>query len=69
MTARQYDDALHMMEVQGGSFVKSLAACYYSADSTNKPILRAAFSKYFEHYEERFRQHLASILADKGDAS
>jgi hypothetical protein len=51
---QQYDNALHVMEVQGGSFVKSLAACYYAADSTNRPILRQAFASYFDEYERRF---------------
>lgn len=36
MTTRQYDNAAHMMEVLGGSFVRSLIHCYYCADSNNK---------------------------------
>ncbi|CAA2107717.1 hypothetical protein [Variovorax paradoxus] len=52
------------MEVQGGSFVKSLAACYYSADSTNKAILREAFAKYFDAYELRYQQHVAARGAE-----
>jgi hypothetical protein len=52
--AQQFDDALHVMEVQGGGFVKALAACYYAADSTNRPILRQAFARYFDEYEARF---------------
>lgn len=50
-----YDNALHVMEVQGGSFVKALANCYYAADPANRSKLREAFSDYFEEYERRFR--------------
>jgi hypothetical protein len=50
-----YDDALHLIEAQGGSFVKSLAACYYCADPENKQRLRVAFPEYFEEYERKFR--------------
>jgi len=55
VSAQQFDNALHVMEVQGGSFVKSLAHCYYMADPPNKAILREAFAKYFDEYERRFR--------------
>ncbi|QRF55339.1 hypothetical protein [Variovorax paradoxus] len=55
----EFDNALHMMEVQGGSFVKSLAHCYLMADPSNKTKLRAAFADYFADYEERFRRHAA----------
>lgn len=57
----RYDDALHLMEAQGGSFVKSLAHCYCMADPSNKAILRGAFARYFESYEQRFRQHVAAV--------
>lgn len=56
---KQYDDALHMMEEQGGSFVKALAHMYYCADSTNKQIARKAFAKYFDAYEQRYQDHVA----------
>jgi hypothetical protein len=49
-----YDNALHLMEVQGGSFVKALAHCYYMADTPNKLRLRVAFMEYFDRYEDRF---------------
>ncbi|WCM21423.1 hypothetical protein NDK50_08225 [Paraburkholderia bryophila] len=49
-----YDDALHLMEAQGGSFVKALAGCYYAADQVNKRKLRDIFAGYFENYEARF---------------
>ncbi|AVQ81690.1 hypothetical protein [Variovorax sp. PMC12] len=62
--APHYDNALHMMEVQGGSFVKSLAHCYYMADPANKAILREAFAKYFDAYEERYQQHVAARGAE-----
>ena len=49
-----YDGPLHMMEVLGGSFVKSLANCYYAADPANKRRLRIAFEEYFAKYERMF---------------
>ena len=58
--SRIFDNALHIMEVQGGSFVKALAHLYYMADSKNKPRVRAAFPEYFEQYERRFQDHIAS---------
>lgn len=57
--SRQYDNAAHMMEVLGGSFVRSLIHCYYCADSNNKVKLRIAFSEYFEKYERMFKEHKA----------
>lgn len=69
MSARQqFDGPLHMMEVQGGSFVKSLAHCYYMADAANKEKLYQAFAEYFHGYETRFdqwkwRQHEANVAA------
>ena len=54
---RQYDNALHMMEEFGGSFIKALAHLYYMSDSSNKPRVRAAFPEYFECYEAMYRQH------------
>ena len=52
--SNHYDNALHMMEKFGGSFVKSLAHCYLMADSENRPRLRAAFPEVFERYERHF---------------
>lgn len=49
-----YDNGLHMMENQGGSFVKALAHCYLMADPVNKAKLREAFAGYFDVYEARF---------------
>lgn len=49
-----YDNAIHMMEKQAGSFVKALAVCYYTADPDNRKILRIAFKKYFDEYQDRF---------------
>ncbi|NPT59043.1 hypothetical protein [Paraburkholderia elongata] len=54
MSQQIYDDALHMMEIQGGSFVRALADCYYAADAVNKVKLRETFAGYFENYEARF---------------
>ena len=65
-TPTEYDDALHMMEKQGGSFVRSLAACYYAADPSNKRRLREAFAGYFDKYEERWRSHVAFLASRKG---
>jgi hypothetical protein len=50
-----YDNAIHMMEKLGGSFVRSLAICYHYADPTNKVTLRTAFESYFEVYDFRFK--------------
>lgn len=61
MSGQIYDDALHLMEAQGGSFVKSLAHCYCMADPSNKALLREAFAKYFDEYERRFRQLCSQI--------
>lgn len=55
MNKTYFDNALHVMEVRGGSFVKSLANCYYAADSSNKVKLRAAFPEYFDSYEAQFQ--------------
>lgn len=66
---QQYDDALHMMEVQGGSFVKALAHLYCMADPVNKAIARQAFAKYFDSYGERFKQHRAALSGTQGDGA
>lgn len=55
-----YDNAEHMMEVLGGSFVKALINLWYSADSSNKPRVRAAFPEYFERYENTFNEWKAN---------
>jgi len=65
--SRIYDDHLHMMEVMGGSFVKSLAACYYCADMSNKIRLEAAFPDYFNKYREMWKEHAAKL--DKKEES
>lgn len=54
MAKQIYDNALHVMEVEGGSFVKSLAHCYYMADPTNRAKLGETFADYFDNYEARF---------------
>lgn len=53
---RYFDNALHMMEVQGGSFVRALAHVYYAADEANRAKLVATFKEYFDRYELRFQQ-------------
>ena len=58
-----------MMEVQGGSFVKSLAHCYYMADSANRERLVAAFPDWFGEYEQRFQQHKALSARAQGDGA
>lgn len=55
---KEYDNALHMMEEIGGSFVKALAHMYCVADPENKQIARKAFAKWFDAYEERYQEHL-----------
>ena len=67
--SQQFDDALHVMEVQGSGFVKSLVACYYAADSTNKAILHQAFAKYFDEYERRFARYSAPHAKAIGEKS
>lgn len=49
-----YDNALDMMEKLGGSFVQSLANCYYRADASNKMKLKEAFKDYFDRYEQQY---------------
>lgn len=49
-----YDNALHMMELQGGSFVRALAELYLRADAENKLRVRAAFADYFTEYKDRY---------------
>lgn len=68
MSEAQYDDHLHLMEAQGGSFVKSLAACYYAADSSNKRRLLDAFPDYFNQYRERFQAIRAARTRGEGGA-
>jgi hypothetical protein len=53
---QHYDNALRVMELQGGSFIQSLAHCYLMADPVNKAKLRETFAGYFEVYERRFEQ-------------
>ena len=64
-TPRQYDNAVHMMEVLGGSFVRSLADSFYCADSHNKARLIAAFPEQFKRYEDLYAQHTAAREAEK----
>lgn len=40
------------MAYYGGSFVKSLAACFYRADATNFAKLKRAFPEYWEEYRQ-----------------
>lgn len=56
MNRATFDNAIHAMEVLGGSFVKSLAECYCRADTTNKQRLRDAFPEIFVKYELVFEQ-------------
>lgn len=51
-----YDNAMHMMEECGGSFVKALVNCWYMADRPNKQKLRAEFAEYFDKYEHHFEE-------------
>src|ERR1043166_8817805 len=56
----EYDNALHMMELQGGSFVRALVDCYYAADNVNKLKLRETFAHYFDDYRLRYTQYRAA---------
>lgn len=60
--APHYDNAEHMMEVLGGSFVKALVNLWYCADLNNSPRVRAAFPEYFERYEKMFNEWKANKL-------
>ena len=46
-------DTLDLMESIGGSFIRSLAACYMSADPQNKARLLAAFPDWFGKYSKQ----------------
>lgn len=52
---KTYVDSIQMMLDTGGSFARSLAACYYTADLQNKRRLLEAFSDYFGAYERQWR--------------
>jgi hypothetical protein len=58
MSVRVYDNYLHYMEVMGGSFARSLAMCYYAADSNNKSRLLAAFPEVFNRYKTTYEENL-----------
>lgn len=58
MQTEYYDGPLHMMEKQGGSFVKSLVNAYYCADRQNKIKLEQTFKEYFEDYQQRYKRYL-----------
>jgi len=62
----RYDSPLHMMEVEGGSFVRALAECFHRADPRNRQRLLDAFPDYFKEYEDRFHRVSAAL---KGGAS
>lgn len=64
MDNTHFDNALHVMEVRGGGFVKSLVACYYAADSGNKAKLREAFANYFDNYEAQFKAWKAQQIRE-----
>ena len=72
MSAPYYDDALHMMEKIGGSFVRALVDLYYCADLNNKLRVRAAFPEYFDRYERQYQewksrqQAIASVTESEG---
>lgn len=64
MDKTHFDNVLHVMEVRGGSFIKSLAHCYYVADSANRDKLRAAFAEYFDNYEAQFKAWKAQQIKE-----
>lgn len=57
-----YDDFLHMMELQGGSFARSLANCWYCADDTNRTKLESAFKDVFDGYRSRYDAWYQSVV-------
>jgi len=56
-----YDDAIHMMEVLGGSFVRALAELWYRADAVNKQKLELCFDEYFSRYKKMYDDHLDCV--------
>lgn len=46
-------NALELMQRQGGSFVKALAALYLAADPMNRKLALNTFRSYFETYQRR----------------
>lgn len=64
MDKTHFDNALHVMEVRGGSFIKSLAHCYYMADSENRQKLRDTFAKQFDNYEAQFQAWKARQIGE-----
>lgn len=45
-------EVVQNMETFGGSFVQSLAQCFYRADNNNFIRLRLAFPEYWEEYSD-----------------
>ena len=52
-----YEDAVHMMQEFGGSFVSLIAKAWYAADEINRKKLEACFSEYFKSYERMYMRH------------
>ena len=46
-------DIAENMKTYGGSFVKALSECVYTADSDNLAILIEAFPNYFKQYQPK----------------
>lgn len=46
-------EVTQLMLKRGGSFIKSLAACWRCADESNKKKLEEAFSDYFDEYKKQ----------------
>ena len=46
------DEMIEAMERYGGSFVKALAQCLWSADANNYQRLEQAFPEYFKEYRK-----------------
>ena len=45
------------MRTYGGSFIQSLAECFIHADEFNKAILKNAFRRYWNEYEQTAKQN------------
>jgi len=52
MSSEEDYKIVEAMEKYGGSFVKALSQCFYSADYINYKKLKDAFPNYWEQYKK-----------------
>jgi len=50
--ATRVNIAVENMQIYGGNFVRNLAHCWLSADSSNRAKLETTFSEYFDKYAD-----------------